>query len=179
MPNWFARGRLVGYGFLSVGLALFLLWFIGPLKYLLAFDKTGLSPTPMERAVHIQFPLGYISHLSKDVSVGIVLLPLVVVALLAGWWLRGRGMSRMRWFWLALMIVPLLLSAGASINIGDTSIPMPYILFHNLFGGMFRYPERFLPVFLIPAVLFVGMTLTPILAGHLANVQRSIDRLNK
>src|SRR6185369_1918712 len=97
-------------------------------------------------------------------SVGVVLLPLVLIALILGWVARGRGMSRMRWFWLALMITPLVLSAGASIAIGDTQIPMPYTLFHDLFGGMFRYPERFEPVLLIPAVLFAMMTLTPVLA---------------
>src|SRR6185369_10845039 len=99
-------------------------------------------------------------------SVGVVLLPLVLIALILGWVARGRGMSRMRWFWLALMITPLVLSAGASIAIGDTQIPMPYTLFHDLFGGMFRYPERFEPVFLIPAVLFATMTLTAMLSGR-------------
>ncbi len=162
--GWITRARLVAYGLGSVALALVLLWFIGPLKYLLSFDKTGLSPTPAERAVHIQFPLGFIGHLSKDVSVGVVLLPLVLIALLLGWWVRGRGMPKMRWFWLALMLTPMVLSAGASISIGDTQISMPYQFFHNLFGGMFRYPERFEPVFLIPAVLFAMMTLTPLLA---------------
>ncbi len=164
LGDWDRRARLIGYSVLSVLLALVLLWFIGPLKYLLAYDKTGLSPTPAERAVHIQFPMGFISHLPKDVSVGYVLILLVLIALLVGWWARGRGMSRMRWFWLALMVTPLLLSAGASINIGDTQVPMPYAAFHNLFGGMFRYPERFEPVFLIPAVLFAMVTLTPLLA---------------
>ncbi len=164
LPNWSNRLRLIAYGLWSVVLALVLLWFIGPLKYLLSYDKTGLSPTPAERAVHILFPMGFISHLPKDVSVGFVLLPLVLIALLLSLWARGRGMNPMRWFWLALMITPLILSAGASINIGDIQIPMPYTLFHNLFGGMFRYPERFEPVFLIPAVLFVMMTLTPLLA---------------
>jgi hypothetical protein len=43
---------------------------------------------------------------------------------------------------------------------------MPYLLLHTLFGGMFRYPERFTPVFLIPAVLFIMMTLTPLIARH-------------
>jgi len=168
MRDWSSRARLVAYGLLSVALALILLWFIGPLKYLLNYDKTGLSPTPAQRAVHILFPMGFISHLPKDVSVGFVLLPLVLVALVLGLWARDRGMKPMRWFWLALMITPLILSAGASINIGDTQIPMPYSLFHNLFGGMFRYPERFEPVFLIPAVLFAMMTLTPLLAKRRA-----------
>ncbi|MCA0456154.1 MAG: hypothetical protein LCI00_19405 [Chloroflexi bacterium] len=165
-PSWSARVRLVTYGLLAIAVGLVLLWFIGPLRYLLSYDSTGLSPTPMERAVTIPFPLGFISHLPKDVSVGAVLLPLVLVALLAGWWRRGRGISRMRWFWLALMILPLLLAGGASITIGETPIPMPYAVLHTIFGGMFRYPERFAPVFTIPAVLFVGMSLTPILKPH-------------
>lgn len=165
-PSWKVRGQVIAFGLLSIAVAMVLLWFIGPLRYLLAYNSTGLSPTPMERAVHIAFPMGFISHLSKDVSVGVVLLPLVVLALLAGWLWRGRGMSRMRWFWLALMVLPLLLSAGASITIGETQIPMPYVVLHMLFGGMFRYPERFAPVFIIPAMLFVGMTLTPLLKPY-------------
>src|SRR5689334_10706239 len=135
----------------------------------------GLSPPPSDRAVHIQFPMGFISHLPKDVSVGVVLLPLVVIALVVNLTPRPplrlqRGGERsgywMRWFWLALVVAPLLLSAGESIMIGDTQIPMPYTVFHDLFGGMFRYPERFEPVFLIPAVLFVMTTLTPLLSGR-------------
>jgi hypothetical protein len=41
---------------------------------------------------------------------------------------------------------------------------MPYQLLHALFGGMFRYPERFVPVFLIPGMLFAMLTLTPLVS---------------
>jgi hypothetical protein len=41
---------------------------------------------------------------------------------------------------------------------------MPYLALHNLLGGQFRYPERFAPVFLIPAALFIVQTFSPLLA---------------
>ncbi len=69
------------------------------------------------------------------------------------------------------MPVPLILSAGASITVGGLEIPLPYVGCTTLFGGMFRYPERFAPVLLIPAVIFIMQTLTP-LSGRIALAAR-------
>jgi hypothetical protein len=156
-------------GFAAGIIALALLWFAGPLPYILSFDRADLSPTPAERAVSVPFPLGFLWHYdpsgAKNTSVGVVLLPLIGVSIILS--LVGvRRRSRLPWFWLALVPIPLILSAGASITALGAQISLPYVWLHDLLGGMFRYPERFVPVFLIPGVLFAMITLTPILAQH-------------
>ncbi|MEO8607493.1 MAG: hypothetical protein ABI690_06405 [Chloroflexota bacterium] len=166
--TWRGRLTLLGYGFLGVMLGLALLWFAGPLPYILSFDRTGLAPTPADRAVKVPFPWGFIWHYKPDVNtpIGAVALPSFLIALVVNLWVRrspNLRLRKMRWFWAVLAPAPLILSAGAYIMIGDSQITMPYVWLHDLLGGMFRYPERFAPVFLIPAVLFVMMTLTPIL----------------
>lgn len=166
-PGWAARARLVLYALVAVGIGILLLWFIGPLPHILRFDRAGLAPTPVDRAVHIRFPWGFLRNLQIDegVPIGAIFIPLLIISLFLSRRLRGRGLwpGAMRWFWLALVPVPLILSPGASIMIGGTQITMPYVILHALLGGMFRYPERFAPVFLIPGVLFAMLTLTPLL----------------
>ncbi len=166
-----ARLTLIACGVIACGLAVTLLWFVGPLPYILSFDQTDLALTPANQAVSLPL-IAYIWHYDPDgtyhVSVGAIFVPLVIVAIIVSFVgarraspLRRKPSSR--WFWLALVPVPLILAAGAYLTIGGTTITLPYILLHDLFGGMFRYPERFVPVFLIPGVLFAMLTLTPIL----------------
>jgi hypothetical protein len=168
--NRAARLRLIVSGLLAVGIALILLWVVGPLPYILRFDRSVLAATPARDAVSIRFPAGYVWRLTDvwvPVSLGALLLPLLAMALLLN--LNARrthvALAARRWFWLALVPTPLILSAGATITAGGVAIPLPYRLLHALFGGMFRYPERFAPVLLIPAVIFIMQTLTPLLAG--------------
>ncbi len=167
-----ARLTLIGCGLAAAGIGIALLWFVGPLPYILSFDRGDLALTPVDQAVSIPFPLGFIWHYdpegTKHVSVGAVLLPLILIALILSWAHRRaplhiRDQFSSRWLWLALVPIPLILSAGGSITVFGLTIPLPYIWLHDLFGGMFRYPERFVPVFLIPGVLFALLTLTPIL----------------
>ncbi|MBL8155800.1 MAG: hypothetical protein JNM70_16580 [Anaerolineae bacterium] len=168
-----ARLRLIGAGVMALAVALMLLWFIGPLPALLAFDRSVLVSTRPEQAIAIRWPWGFLWHIDEGVPLGAVVLPLVALALI--WGRRIPQFSSevashshkensqhqpTRWFWLALMLPPLILAAGSSITLGDASIPMPYTLLHNLLGGQFRYPERFGPVLLIPAALFALKTLT-------------------
>jgi hypothetical protein len=168
--NHAARARLIGWGLLAVGIALGLLWVAGPLPYVLDYDRSVLTTTPARDAISIAFPIGYVWHLDEvwvPVSLGAVLLPLLALALILNVYARRNriALPARRWFWLALVPVPLLLSAGVSITVAGVEIPLPYGWLHALFGGMFRYPERFAPVLLIPAVLFIMQTLTPLLAG--------------
>src|SRR5262249_47294950 len=156
--------RLAILGAIAIVVALVLLWFIGPLRYMLSFDRTDLSPTPVESAVGIAFPCGYIGHCFPGVPVGFVVIPAALIALIVSMFARRKyAFPARRWLWLALVPVPLLLSPGAFITIGGTQITMPYVLLHKVFGGMFRYPERFEPVFVVPLVTFTMLTLTPIL----------------
>jgi hypothetical protein len=162
-----ARVRLIAAGAAAVGVALGLLWFVGPLPALVEFDRSVLVSTRSEQAIAIRWPWGFVWHIDEGVPLGAVVLPLTSAALVLGW---GRHNSHSqeekrthrphRWFWFTLMLPPLILAAGPFITIGEMRIPMPYTLVHNLLGGQFRYPERFGPVLLIPAVLFALKTLT-------------------
>lgn len=143
-----SRRRLpvIGRGVLAVSLAAVLWYVAGSLPYLLIYDRSGLASTPLERAVAIPFPAGYFSRMYQVASLGALTLPLIALAVAA-------SIINRRWrgaFWLALVPLPLLLTAGA----------FPYPLLHAAFGGMFRYPERFAPALIVPGLLFAGMTLT-------------------
>ncbi len=166
---WRAKPTALLGGVLSISTALALLYIGGTLPALLRFDRTGLSPTPADRAVPLNFPDEFIIPRSGDrVTLGAVLMPLLVIALILviRAWSQGQKIARVNtapaWMWLLTAISPLILSAGASITLGENTITLPYAAFHELFGGMFRYPERFSVVFLIAAVLFSFKVLSPL-----------------
>jgi hypothetical protein len=140
------KARLIAAGVGAVLLALALTWAVGLLPALLSYDRTGLSPTPAERAVEIPFPLGYVTRTQFLESAGALIIPLLTAALAF-----ARRAPRRAWFWALLIPLPLILSAGA--------ITPLYRLLHEALGGMFRYPERFVPVFALPALVFIGLTL--------------------
>ena len=169
--GWRARLRLALLGLLALVTALALLWFAGPLPYILAFDRTALSPQAIESAKGIRFPQGYLwrtSPYSRDITLGVFVLPLTLAALVVSLVRRRRpALLPRHWFWLALIPVPLLLSLGPSVTLLGTDIPTPYVLLHQAFGGMFRVPARFAPVILIPALIFSGQALGALLPRRL------------
>ncbi|MFQ3568517.1 MAG: hypothetical protein SNJ59_16130 [Aggregatilineales bacterium] len=148
-------------------IALGLLWFAGPLPYLIGYTGEGLSPTPAERAVTIAFPDCFLRRCERDVSLGALVLPGLLAALLLDLARRrnqpgqARPCAPRRWLWLALVPAPLILSAGAEVVIGGLTIPLPYRFLHEALGGMFRYPERFAAPAAIAAAAFIALTLTP------------------
>ena len=159
---WRARGsrlRAIAAIMIASVLAIALLTATGTLPALLAIDRTGGSPTPADRAADIKFPGCLLYNCNLDVSASALVLP-VVIALIGWSLLRRRALPRTAWLWLALTAIPLSLSVGDSIAVAGSVIPMPYTLLHNAIGGIFRYPERFLPVFTLPALVFVLLTLT-------------------
>jgi hypothetical protein len=159
--SWRARARLIAALTAAGALALALLIAVGPLDEILAFDTTTLALTPVDQAVAaIGFPECYIWHCDRGTSVGAIVLPLTLAALLYSVVRRPRR-DPVRWLWLACVPAPLILSAGPTIAIGTTAIALPYVWLHEALGGMFRYPERFAPVFLIPAVTFAALTFSP------------------
>ncbi|MEZ4670932.1 MAG: hypothetical protein R3E39_23765 [Anaerolineae bacterium] len=209
--SWAVRARLIGAGVAALLIATVLLWFVGPLPYILSFDRSSLSPMSIEQAQGIPFPLGYIGRFNtydyRQITLGALLLPGLAIALMVYIWRTGYIPSlQRRWrvreaahngvptldrvdvklpsgpvsphsasnyrpstinpfFWLLLAIPPLLLSAGATITIGGTTIATPYVAFHNLFGGLFRVPARFAPVIILPALVFIGLSLSPFFSG--------------
>jgi hypothetical protein len=163
--SWAVRLKLLAAAGGSVALALLLLWFAGPLPYLLTFDRGSLAPQPIENAQGIPFPVGYFARAGlweRRVSLGAFTLPGALLALLASrtiW--RGQRPDRQRWFWLGVLSLPLLLSLGPAIQIGNAAIPTPYVWLHELFGGLFRVPARFAPVIVLAALMFIGRSWTP------------------
>jgi hypothetical protein len=170
-PAAYAAGRRSGMGRaarllaaagLALLVALLLLWFIGPLQPLLEFDRSVLATTPADRAPRVEFPLGLFWRSGHGASYGVLPLLLVVVAAIivartrhpTGRLRAGVSLQTMRWMWLLLALPPLILSVGASVSLSGVEIPMPYQWFHMLLGGNFRYPERFINVFMIPALAF-------------------------
>jgi hypothetical protein len=187
-----ARLRLIGLGLAAGVIGLALLWLAGPLPYLLNYNRTGLSSTPVERAVEIPFPVDFMSYSRPYEQVALGTLPLLLVGLGLIVKVQGRftakaqraqrlqdfetpshreaSLSRQErhgfqsslsaWFWLGLAVPPVILAAGGFISVGETTLTLPYVWLHDLFGGQFRYPERFSMVFLIPALTFACMVLS-------------------
>ena len=174
-PSPRTRLGLLAAGAAAAAAALLLLWIAGPLPGILAFDTGALALTPAADAVALRFPDGLLWHVTDGTPRAHLALAGAAAALLIerlAARLRpaaGTGAPRapkVRWFWLALVPAPLLLSFGASVTAAGAEIALPYALLHQALGGMFRYPERFLPVFLIPAALFTALTLTPLLRAR-------------
>ncbi len=165
--SWSYRARLVAFGILAILLMVVLLWFVGPLSYILTFDRSGLSPQPLQDAQGIPFPEGYFSRFAtydRKVTLGWFVLPVTLLTLIASVTiLRRRVRDSRRWFWLALVIVPLILSPGGSILIAGSEIWMPFTAMFNLLNGMFRVPSRFGGLLILPAMIFVGRTWGPLL----------------
>ena len=157
-----ARRRLVALGTLAVLTVAVLGWFAGPLSYVLAFDRSTLAPATPEGTHSIPFPRGFFwrePHGADAITLGALAVPAFLLSALAGLTvLRKRVHDRERWFWLALALPPLVLAAGATITLGGHTLRMPYYWVHGLLGGMFRRPDRFGAVFLVPALIFVGRT---------------------
>ncbi len=150
-----------------------LLWFAGPLPYMRSFGG-ALAPGPVEDRPGIPFPRGYLSldpvwwwwntpTLGGSVSI------LLILSLIASLIMRRRFSTPMspnrvgRWFWLLVLIPPLLLSMGPNIDLFGVSIPMPFRLLHAITNGNFRMPWRLAPIFVAAAAVFIVQTWTPIL----------------
>lgn len=166
-----ARMKLIAGGTLAGALAVVLLWVGGLIPALLAFERGGLAPTPADRAVALRFPFEYFVREAGGQNVAVGFMPAVLliaaITLRIVRWRKAAPAARVSdaarlppWGWLALAIVPLILSAGASITIDETTITLPYTAFHQIFGGLFRYPERFLPVFVLAIALFAAPILS-------------------
>jgi hypothetical protein len=197
--TWARRLRVALIAILAVAIAVTLLWFIGPLPYILNFNNEGLSFTFADQASALPFPSGYFYQIVEGAPIGYLAIPLLLLAPIVSifqyrqklssqasttasvkslstaphaqlqsgfrWgegfrvrsWRQGGEVNQTvpHWFWLILIPLPLILAAG--------QITPLYLILHQLLGGMFRYPERFQAVFLIPSVMFAMLTLTPII----------------
>ncbi|MBL8131631.1 MAG: hypothetical protein JNL42_07215 [Anaerolineae bacterium] len=171
-PGWRGRFELLAASALSLGIMTVLLWVAGPLPALLSYDFASLSPQPITNAASIAFPDGFLSRFGtfdREITLGALILPLVALGAAAAVWRRNRthpaeAVRRASpWFWLALMIAPLLLAAGPTVMLFGTQFDAPYTPLHRIFGGLFRSPARFDAAIIVAALLFAGKALTPLI----------------
>jgi hypothetical protein len=158
------RWLLIAAGIVTVALSLLLMWFVGPLPYLLDFAGTRVT-SPVEERPGIPLLRGFfcMSDTWWDwamPSVGAFVTLVIFLSLLWAVW-RFRGTSLRQWFWFALGLPPLILSLGSDLHIAGMKIPLPYRLVYDITDGMFRMPWRLAPVFLAAGMIFAGLLWTP------------------
>ena len=167
---WQGRRRalaLAAAGALALAVGVGLGWFAGPLPYIVRFEGE-LIPGPVEDRPGVPFPQGFLSMAERwwswdDPSVGAFVTLALVAALAAGWWARGRAaLPRRRWFWFIVMLPPMVFAMGPTLHAFGAEIALPFRLLYDLTGGMFRMPWRLAPAFVVAAMVFVGLALTPL-----------------
>lgn len=162
------RVRLAGLGLLAVGIFAALMWVAGPLPAMMEFDRDKSVKANQGMVWGIEFPQGFerVGEYWNDNAVGGVISLLVAVTLL---WLmigliRRQGASLYRpLLWGLIMLLPLILSLGYEMGLGDQVIRLPYGYLHEPLGGTFRAPGRFGPIAVMAALLMIGITWTPYL----------------
>jgi len=161
-----ARQRilLIGVGLVGVIVGGALLWFAGPLPHMLTFEGT-LAPGTVEDRPGIPIPDGFLRMNETwwewaQPSIGAWITLIVIGAVVIG--LRARAHDR-RWFWLALMLPPLIFALGPTLTIAGQTIPLPFRLLHAQTDGMFRMPWRLAPIAIIAGLTFAALAFTPFL----------------
>ncbi|MDX2078847.1 MAG: hypothetical protein SFZ02_20605 [bacterium] len=156
-----------GIGVVAIGLAL--LWFLGPLPYMLKFTGTLPDQVVTDRP-GIPFPRGFLHpdevwwYWNVPTVGGFVFIGILLTLIFA-----RKAMPKARfnhhsdypnagkWFWLMVAIPPFLFSLGADVTILGTTIPMPYRLLFDITNGQLRMPWRLAPIFLLAGVTFMGI----------------------
>ncbi len=158
------RIRLILAGILSISVCLLLLWFAGPLPWMLEFSGTRVT-SPVHDRPGIAFPEGFLSMSAtwwdwSTPTTGRFITLLILVSFVFS--LRQSPIAnRSRWFWFAIMLPPLIFAMGPTVKIGSAEIPMPFRGLYAVTDGMFRMPWRLGPVFVICGMVFVGQTWSP------------------
>ncbi len=162
------RLRLVIAGVGVVGVGLALLWFLGPLPYMLDFTGTLPEQVVTDRP---GIPLwGYIRpdevwwYWNVPTVGGFALIGILITLIFARQSPPKRRYTRHsdhpnagKWFWLFVAIPPFLITLGADITVFGVTIPMPYRIVFELTNGQLRMPWRLAPIFLIGAMTFIGI----------------------
>ncbi|NDJ79121.1 MAG: hypothetical protein GYB65_22965 [Chloroflexi bacterium] len=170
--GWPNRARLAGMGTLALAICAALLWVAGPLATINDFDRDALVPPDIETTPAVAFPRDYVNlnpDFPVDPDVGVYLLPLFLLSLAVyGTPLRKHTWHNQdrRWFWLALAVVPWVLSLGASITVLGQEIQLPFRLLFDAFDGILRFPMRFSPIFIMPVIIFIALTWQPLLTAR-------------
>lgn len=167
---WHTNNRIgvISAGILSVAVCLLLLWFAGPLPYMLKFSGTRVT-SPVEDRPGVEFPNGFLSMSDTwwdwaTPTTGKFITLLILISFIFSLWQlfktdkRKRIADNSKWFWFAVMLPPMIFAMGATATIGGVEIPMPFRGLYALTDGMFRMPWRLAPVFVICGMIFVGKT---------------------
>jgi hypothetical protein len=152
--NWSERGRIIGLGAASLVIML-LLAMIAPLPALMQEQGVTSPARYLTAQAYSVPPEAFLLNPPDppaDRSIGRLIVVLTVAAIVL-----GRG-ARVRWMWLAVGIVPLVLSLGPTLLIGTMEIPIPYRIVHDALGGMYRFPSRFAPIGVLALLVFIGLS---------------------
>ncbi len=160
-----SRLKLILLGLLAVILLLALAWIIGPLRQTLDFDTSQLPPARFLTLRYYSLSLkslywpkpawNHLQGFEPDDTWGLILVVLAWAGLLV------RKANRMRWFWLAAGLLPLLLALGPDEKILGVQVPLPFRIIHWLFDGQMRTPDRFFPPATLAIVTYVALTYDP------------------
>ncbi len=159
------RLAVIAVGVVAVIVAAPLAWFVGPIPAILKFTGT-LAPGTVEDRPGIPLS-GFVSMsptwwIWSSPSLGAFVTVMLILALV-GMVIWKRKRPTLRWFWFAFMIPPLLLALGPNLAIGSAIIKLPpFRILYAQTNGMFKMPWRLAPIYLIGALLFIGMTWTPL-----------------
>ena len=160
------RFRLLGYAIFSVIASQILLWFAGPLPYLFDSERENFVPGTVEGRPSVTLPDGFLKMSDtwwdwQTPSIGAFVTFCVILSIVLPLvWGRAKNhqLPRFRWFWLLILIPPLIITLGPSLFIGNTEIKLPYRTIFNLTDGNFRMPWRLVPVVVIAAMVFFSRT---------------------
>jgi len=168
---WRSEKRLwiigAGVGVVAVGLAL--LWFAGPLRYMLQFTGTLPDQVVTDRP-GIPFPRGFLHpdevwwYWNVPTVGGFIFIGIILTLIFARKSAPKAHFSRHsdypnagKWFWFWVAIPPFLFSLGADITLFGITIPMPYRILFELTNGQLRMPWRLAPIFLLTGATFIGI----------------------
>ncbi len=158
--------QLMGLGFLAVLIGLCLMWFVGPLSYVLDFPQNeGTGPVEDRPGIPLS---GFLVADSVwwwwNVPTLGGFVTFAILGALALHFTRWRKqMKEERWLWFVTMLPPLLIALGPQIIVFGRQIHMPYRLLHAATNGQFFMPWRMAPVYLIAAITFATLSWSPII----------------
>jgi hypothetical protein len=161
-------GALAAAAAIAVVVGLALMGYAGPLAAISQF-RGQLEPGPVTDRPGIPFPDGFLAMADRwwewdHPSLGPFVPLVTLAALIAGFVPRWRRrMPSRRWLWLLIALPPLIVALGPTLHIADTALPLPYRWLYDLTGGNFRMPWRLGPAFTLAALVFAGLTFTPLL----------------
>jgi hypothetical protein len=161
------RPQVIMFGVIAVMVALGMAWIAGPLPQIMRFTGT-LAPGNVLERPGVPFPGGYFYmfgvwwNWNTPTLGGFATIALLLSLAVSLTPLR-RYLPRNRWLWFVVLLPPFILSLGPTLTIGSLAIPMPFRWMFDITKGNFKMPWRLAPIYIIGALIFAGMTWTPLI----------------